>query len=80
MAGYKIDRQVIAFGEQCATRGGNSWKLSRVALAGSGAFSCPPGSTLCLHGVSVRLEPCCAVRREATECTRSFFFHAVSAP
>ncbi|SUF09151.1 Uncharacterised protein [Rhodococcus gordoniae] len=31
--------------------GGNSLRHGHVALAGSGAFSCPPGSTLCLHGV-----------------------------
>ncbi len=33
------------------TRAGNSRRQGRVALSGSGAFPCPPGSTLCLHGV-----------------------------
>jgi len=61
-----------------SSRPGNTPGSGRVARSGSSAFSSPPGSTLLPSQCSVRLEPCCAVRREATERTRSFFFHPVS--
>ena len=56
MAGYKIDRQVIAFGEQCAAgawRGDGAWAvlpaalLNRQYLTGRGSLAVttgrPPG-------------------------------------
>lgn len=61
------------------THDGNSLRLGCVAAGWIGCVFVSPGLNPLPSWSSVRLEPCCAFRREATEGIRSFFVHSAPA-